>query len=316
VSVIAAMAILRDVLRIFVFEPFARWKLTRDLMAEKEKTRRLIDQANGGPVKNGHAVNGNGIVSKSPAQPSKKDRRRVTRSVLRFAEQGWQFVYYTPCWAYGLWVHHHLPTQVLNPEAIWINYPHLPLAAPIKLYYLIQFAFYLHQILLLHAEERRKDHYQMLLHHVVTIGLLLMSYFYGYTRIGCIVLVLMDTVDVFLPFAKMLRYLNFTNACDYAFAAFLISWVVTRHMLFPLIIWSTYKDMLRYMPYAWEPSRGYYVTFEIWAGFLILMSALEITQIVWFKAIFRVAYLVITGQGAADTRSEEGDSDEEAEKES
>jgi hypothetical protein len=61
---------------------------------------------------------------------------------------------------------------------------------------------------------------------------------------------------------------------------------------------------------------GYYVTFEISAGFLILMSALEITQIVWFTAIFRVAYLVITGQGTADTRSEEGDSDEEAEKES
>lgn len=48
-------------------------------------------------------------------------------------------------------------------------------------------------------EERRKDHNQMLTHHFITIGLLCSSYFYHHTRVGNLVLVLMDVVDIFLP---------------------------------------------------------------------------------------------------------------------
>lgn len=74
----------------------------------------------------------------------------------------------------------------------------------------------------------------------------------------------------------MLKYLNFTTICDVAFAAFLVTWFVTRHILFVLIIRSEYKDMLVYMPYGWHPERDYYVTFEIWAGFFILLSLLQV----------------------------------------
>lgn len=88
---------------------------------------------------------------------------------------------------------------MLNPQHIWINYPHLPLSAPVKIYYLTQFAYYLHQILILNAEARRKDHWQMMAHHIITNALLLSSYFGGYTRVGCLVLVLMDTCDFWLP---------------------------------------------------------------------------------------------------------------------
>ena len=310
ISMIAAMAILRDVLRLGVFEPYARWSLLRQLRERKE---RELSKSNGNGVAatNGKALNGHGDA-KTRLKPRKSELRAINRSVLRFAEQGYQFTYYTSCWCSGLWIHHNLPTQILNPEGtLWINYPHMPLALPIKLYYLVQFSFYLHQLFVLHAEARRKDHYQMLYHHFITIGLLLMSYIYGYTRVGCVVLVLMDTVDVFFPFAKMLKYLNYTTACDVAFGAFLVSWFITRHMLFPLIIWSTYKDMLRYMPYGWDPENNYYVTWGIWVGYLVLMSTLEVVQLVWFKAICAVAYRVITGQGAEDTRSDGEDDDED-----
>lgn len=72
-----------------------------------------------------------------------------------------------------------------------------------KWYYLCQFAFWLQQILVVHIELPRKDHYQMLTHHVVTSCLLLFSYGYYQTKVGNVILVLMDFVDLSLPVSQL-----------------------------------------------------------------------------------------------------------------
>lgn len=68
-----------------------------------------------------------------------------------------------------------------------------------KGYMLAQLAFWVQQILVINIEERRKDHWQMFSHHIVTISLIYGSYRYGHTRVGNLILVLMDVVDLFLP---------------------------------------------------------------------------------------------------------------------
>lgn len=143
ITCIAVMAILRDALRLGVFEPFARWKLSRDLNYRRQQ--RLIGNANGtsngtvngtrvanGKVNgltnangaiNGKAngvsngkVNGNGVGNSKAngngvangnghithGNASAKELRKLNRSVLRFAEQGWSVVYYTLQWSFGL----------------------------------------------------------------------------------------------------------------------------------------------------------------------------------------------------------------------
>jgi very-long-chain ceramide synthase len=92
-----------------------------------------------------------------------------------------------------------MPTSPMHPTELWMGYPHIQLAAPLKLYYLSQIAFYLHQVLILNAEARRKDHYQMMTHHVITIALMFLSYWYHFTRVGCYIMMLMDFCDIFLP---------------------------------------------------------------------------------------------------------------------
>ena len=94
VTCIAVMAILRDALRLGVFEPFARWKLSRDLIHRKRKAAKKSQS-------NGHA---NGVSSpvNSDPRPTRKELSQVHRSVLRFAEQGWSVVYYTFQWSFGL----------------------------------------------------------------------------------------------------------------------------------------------------------------------------------------------------------------------
>lgn len=63
----------------------------------------------------------------------------------------------------------------------------------------MQISLYVHAVLLLNAEAPRKDHWQMMTHHVVTIILIVASYAYNFTRIGCLIMVIMDWCDIFLP---------------------------------------------------------------------------------------------------------------------
>ena len=97
VGLIAAMAILRDLARLYVFEPIARWKLSKDLRAKK-----LAARKNGGSpslkaklvsngAANGHQANGDVHEITFTAV----EKRRIHRSVLRFAEQGWALLCYS-----------------------------------------------------------------------------------------------------------------------------------------------------------------------------------------------------------------------------
>ncbi|KAA1466760.1 longevity assurance proteins LAG1/LAC1 [Dentipellis sp. KUC8613] len=296
VSLIALMAVGRDAARLGLLEPFASWKLTRDANLRRAKAI-AKDEKNASASANGnaHAANGNGAADR--LSPDSAEARRIHRKVMRFGEQGWQFLYYTFQWLLGLYVY-----QNASPE-LWSGYPHIPLPGVVKFYYLQQMSFYVHAVLVLNAEAKRKDHWQMMSHHIITIVLTVLSYTYNFTRVGCLIMVIMDFCDIILPSAKLLRYLGFQTLCDIAFGLFLISWVVTRHVLFIMVTISVY-----YMPgvkFAWDPARKSYLTQEVAYGFVALLVTLEILQAIWCYMIFRVAWRVVMGYGADDTRSDD-----------
>jgi acyl-CoA-dependent ceramide synthase len=214
ISFIAVMAVLRDVARLCVLEPFARWRLTQNLKNSKRKQAAL--QRKGEAAGSNGSANGHASSTQDPFQLTKSEERKMQRSVLRFAEQGWAFIYYTIQFSFGVvsvnlfsqfgnfvdlcqYVHYNIPTKLLDPVDAWARYPHFPLPAPIKFYYLNETAFYLHGIFILNAEARRKDHVQMMTHHVVAVALMFLSYAWNYTRIGCLIMVLMDFCDLILP---------------------------------------------------------------------------------------------------------------------
>jgi acyl-CoA-dependent ceramide synthase len=94
------MAALRDAMRLGLMEPFARWKLTRDLEQSRDinidgKASKLVSGVGNGHSLNGHGVYGNGLATR-------KEDRKMHRKVLRFAEQGWSVIYYTFSWCFGL----------------------------------------------------------------------------------------------------------------------------------------------------------------------------------------------------------------------
>ena len=82
---------------------------------------------------------------------------------------------------------------------MWTAFPTRSMTGLFKLYYLAQFGFWLQQIMVINIEERRKDHWQMFTHHIITCLLLIGSYGYYQTKVGNVILCLMDVVDLVFP---------------------------------------------------------------------------------------------------------------------
>ncbi|CAK9439169.1 uncharacterized protein LODBEIA_P33930 [Lodderomyces beijingensis] len=239
------------------------------------------------------------------------------KAKTRFAEQSWSFVYWGLSFIYGVYL--YLDAPYFNDlDQIYINWPDFYMNGPFKSYYLISMAFWIQQIFVLHVEKPRKDHYQMLSHHIITCMLIIGSYYYYYFRIGHLILMIMDSVDIFLAGAKMLKYAKYSTACDAMFILFLVSWIGLRHGVYNYIFYHAWHKSTSLMQNGrciegvaqkrcWTPG-----VINVFMG---LLGGLQIITCIWMYLILKVAYKVIIGSGAEDVRSDEDDTDEEKEEE-
>ncbi|POR38402.1 TRAM/LAG1/CLN8 domain-like protein [Tolypocladium paradoxum] len=259
------------------------------------------------------------------------------RKVLtRFSEQAWLLVYYSVFWTLGMYIYSTSP-YFLNMRELWTDWPNREMDGLMKGYVLAQWSFWLQQIIVINIEERRKDHWQMFSHHIITTALIWSCYSYHYTRAGNYILVIMDVVDLFFPVAKCLKYTGYNKLCDIAFGIFMVSWFVARHICYIMVCWSVYAHTPSIMPsgcfrgpnsnligpedppaglsYLVEPfinstGRVCYNGIVKWA-FLTPLLLLQVITIIWFTMIVRVAIKVIRGDGAEDTRSDDEAEDED-----
>lgn len=131
--------------------------------------------------------------------------------------------------------------------------------------------------------------------------------------------------------AKLLKYLKYQKACDTAFGAFVISWIITRHMLYGMVVYSIYKDLPKHIafgcykgsngdiegpfppPDSWEyliapfkdPTGLVCQTETMQNMFVGMLLFLQGILLVWFTMIVRVVMKVLSGQSADDVRSDE-----------
>lgn len=87
----------------------------------------------------------------------------------------------------------------LDFSKLWTDWPNREMKGLFKWYYLVQFAFWLQQIFVLNVEAPRKDHYQMLTHHIITCTMIFIGYGYHFTGTSNVLLCIMDVVDILLP---------------------------------------------------------------------------------------------------------------------
>lgn len=97
ITIIAIMAILRDVIRLWIAEPLAEWKLRRDI----RKARAHKTPPNGRSPR----IPPPELGEKTPllrTNLTRIEERIMRHKILRFAEQSWSLVYYTIQFCFGL----------------------------------------------------------------------------------------------------------------------------------------------------------------------------------------------------------------------
>ncbi|KAF4969800.1 hypothetical protein FSARC_3025 [Fusarium sarcochroum] len=256
---------------------------------------------------------------------------------IRFKEQAWMVIYYSTCWSSGMYIYATSPYW-LNLREMWTNWPNREISGLMKAYMLAQLAFWLQQIVVIHIEKRRKDHWQMFSHHVITIALVYCSYRYGFTRVGNVVLILMDLNDLIFSTAKCLKYLRLQTLCDIMFGVFVVSWVLCRHVAFVMVCWSVYAHSLAITgtkcfsgsgkniigPEPVPSNEGFYYMVEpliystsricydytIKTLFLSGLLFLEGLMVIWFIMIAKLVARVLRGENAEDTRSDNEEEEE------
>ncbi|KAL2062431.1 hypothetical protein VTL71DRAFT_6697 [Oculimacula yallundae] len=255
------------------------------------------------------------------------------RSQLRFAEQGWIFLYYSTMWVLGMFLWYN-SVYWLDHSQLWTAWPSREMSGMFKYYYLVQLAFSAQLLLAIHMEVSRKDYVAMLTHHIITFSLISITYVYRYTRAANVVLCLMDFVDILLPFAKLLRYLRYETACNIAFGIFVVSWLMTRHILYLQLCWDIHRDVpgektMLFGCYNGStnrriqdmPDQPDYFAHLLWPFqdldgviclntevkyiFLGMLLLLHTLSSIWFVMILKVIVGILSGKSAEDIRSED-----------
>lgn len=140
-------------------------------------------------------------------------------------------------------------------------------------------AFYWSLIVTQFFDVKRKDFWQMFLHHILTLVLLSLSWVCNLHRVGSLVLAVHDCADIFLEAAKITKYANYQKLCDAIFALLTVVWIVTRLGFYPRIIYSSSVEAPQILPMF----PAYYI-------FNSLLIMLLLLHIVWTYMILKIAY--------------------------
>jgi very-long-chain ceramide synthase len=118
----------------------------------------------------------------------------------RFMEQVYTAVYFGVFGPFGMYVMSRSSLWYFNTTAMFEGYPHKQHEGIFKAYYLLQASYWSQQaiVLLLQLEKPRKDFKELVLHHVVTLSLIGLSYRFHFAKMGIAVYITHDISDFFL----------------------------------------------------------------------------------------------------------------------
>ncbi|BGP57504.1 hypothetical protein JCM8202_002222 [Rhodotorula sphaerocarpa] len=251
---------------------------------------------------------------------------RTESKQQRFMEQAYAVIYFSASSAYGLYVMSRQDSWWYRTEHFWLKYPHWRMDGALKSYYLLQFSYWLQQmiVLVLRLEKPRSDFTELVIHHIVTLWLVGWSYLLNFTMIGTAIFVSMDIPDIFLAFSKCLNYMELQHTSEVSFVVFIAVWHYMRHYLNIRILQSVWQQY-ELIPPQWSswtaPHKGWWLFYGFgsgaiphWMKYQIFapILALQLVNTFWSFLIWRILFRIATGQKGSDVREEEEDKAEEA----
>ncbi|XP_065181644.1 ceramide synthase 6-like [Sycon ciliatum] len=232
----------------------------------------------------------------------------------KFQEACWRFMGYTSLLIFGYWALKDTD-YFMDTTKCWTNYPHETVPVRVFWFYMLELAFYASLTCSHFFDTRRKDFWEMLIHHFATITLIMFSFSVKHIAIGSLIMFVHDIADPWLEIAKAFSYTRVESSgksssrssaqsfVDVLFAIFAVVFWVTRLYVFPrYLIYSVWVESLEILGF-W-PFR--YV-------FLTLLNLLLVLHCFWSYLILVVVSKAFQeGKVGEDSRSDdEGDSADE-----
>ncbi|XP_059224190.1 ceramide synthase 5 [Stomoxys calcitrans] len=223
-------------------------------------------------------------------------------TLTKFCETSWRCLYYTYSFIFGVIVLWN-KAWFWDVKNCWYGYPHQSVTGDIWWYYMISMAFYWSLTVTQFVDVKRKDFWQMFIHHMVTLLLMSLSWICNLHRVGSLVLVIHDCADIFLEAAKLTKYAKYQKLCDTIFAIFTVVWIITRLGFYPRIIYSTSIEAPKILPMF----PAYYI-------FNSLLIMLLLLHIVWTYMILKIVIDSLQkGLMSGDIRSSDSEVTESSE---
>ncbi|XP_076327474.1 ceramide synthase 6-like [Tachypleus tridentatus] len=219
-------------------------------------------------------------------------QQKKPQALSKFTESSWRFTFYTTTFLYGFYTLYD-KQWFWDTKYCWYDYPDHSVTNDIWWYYMIELGFYWSLTFSQFMDVKRKDFFQMFIHHIITIMLLSFSWACNFWRIGTLVLVIHDFADIPLELTKMAKYIGHQQVTDSLFLIFAIAWIVSRLGLFPCrVIYSTLFEAVAII----DMFPAYYI-------FNGLLCGLQILHLVWSWIILRIAFQAVS-KGVKDLRSD------------
>jgi len=237
-------------------------------------------------------------------------------AVRKFREAAWRCCAYSIDCVLGLWVLLFADGRpkpwMWDDDAFVAGWPHHEVTADMTLMYAVGIGLYLHQVHGVLTDVRMKDFPIMLTHHVVTLALLVFTWYMRYFRGGSFVITIHDFSDIFLESAKCMNYAKRAHPGAYhastaLFAVFAASFYYLRLWIYPKrIVWLAITrgcDTCACWPDAYPGGWGCGAKFYLIIGFFCTLTVL---QAIWGFAIAKLLYkIVVLGEEAEDIRETE-----------
>ena len=146
--------------------------------------------------------------------------------------------------------------------------------------------------------ERRSDYHQMVLHHVITLWLMILSFMEGHVRGGSMIVLINDVPDIFVYSSKMLGDTVYVKTSIVSYVLLTITYFYFRLIVTPV---SVVHSM---MTEAYNMTR-----FEVWvyAGFL---GALYFLHLYWFILILKIGVNIFKSGSRKDILADITSSDD------
>ncbi|ROT65645.1 putative ceramide synthase 6 isoform X2 [Penaeus vannamei] len=183
----------------------------------------------------------------------------------------------------------------------WKGYPDHPVTTDVYWYYMILLGYYW---AITYSELPRpggkgSDKAQMILHHSLTILLIVFSWTTGYVRIGSLILFVHEYSDIALLAAKVCHYSGNDAPTEPLFVAFLVLWGITRCGILPF--WIVRSVFTEATPAGVQMPALYMM--QSWFVGLLCLTA------IWTGLIVRTVSKKLRGEGLKDARSATEDSE-------